>query len=640
MKLKKIYVIIICILFPSLNIFANEYAINNIPDSLKTDAYAVVRNLSATFTQKNKNEGLYKETKVITVLSAKGDDFADFSYTGDKFRELTSFSGIIRNASGEIIKKIKKGDLTSSNIDLDMNTLITEHSSLFYEYKSPNYPFTVEYTYEEKRKNGMISYPPFAPMDWYNESVEKANYTIEIPKDYELRHKSNYDHNLEKLESLTSEIYNISVSNLKAIQREAFAPSDFKEVFPINLFAPSDFCYDSFCGNMSDWKNYGLWLTGLQKDRDTLPAEFIEKIKLMTKDAKDEREKVKILYEYLQNNTRYVNISLGIGGYRSMEASSVYKTGFGDCKALSNYMGAMLKAIDIPSHYCPISTKEKVLFSSFPNFNQANHVILLVPLTNDSIWLECTSQTLPFGYVHQSIAGHDALVVSDDGGKLHRLPSYTDKQNLKESKLTLNISEDGNANGKIEFSDHVFRYENWEGKLKTLNRDLNLKYLNSNIKFPKVQYGEIAIANNKSDLPSSNIKASFEASDYANKTGNRLFIPLCPLSKISSGLFTSSTRKADILFETGFSDKDTIVFNIPETYIPESLPKNIKLDTPYGSFETIIKQEGNQITYTQDIDVYSGRYSSSEYKEIKDFFSQISTAVKRKLVIKKQENAL
>ncbi len=421
MKFKKKHILFICSLFSLLNLSANEYAASDIPDSLKTDAYAVIRNFSATFTQKNKNEGLYKETKVITILNAKGDDFADFSYTGDKFRELSSFSGTVRNASGEIIKKIKKSDLTSSNIDFDMNTLISGHSFLFYEYKSPGYPFTIEYTYEAKWKNGMLSYPSFVPMDWYNESVEKADYTIEIPQSYELRHKSNYDHNLEKQESPVSEIYNISVANLKAIQREPFGPSDFKEVFPVNLFAPSDFCYDSFCGNMSDWKNYGLWVAGLQKDRDILPAEFIEKIKSMTKDAKDEQEKVKILYEYLQNNTRYVNISLGIGGYRSMEAGSVYKTGFGDCKALSNYMGAMLKAIDIPSHYCPISTREKVLYPSFPNFNQANHVILLVPLKNDSIWLECTSRTLPFGYIHQNIAGHDALVVSDDGGKIFRL---------------------------------------------------------------------------------------------------------------------------------------------------------------------------------------------------------------------------
>lgn len=117
-----------------------------------------------------------------------------------------------------------------------------------------------------------------------------------------------------------------------------------------------------------------------------LPSLAREKIKELVKDATNDREKVKILYDYLGQSTRYVSIQLGIGGYQPLFASEVFKTGFGDCKALSNYLKAMLSVVGIPSYYAGIKADgtEKRLYPDFPNFNQMNHVILQVPLAADT----------------------------------------------------------------------------------------------------------------------------------------------------------------------------------------------------------------------------------------------------------------
>lgn len=595
------------------------------------NAAAVIENYTTFFSQSDINNATYKVTKAITIINKQGDAYATFHHYGDKFRELKNFSGIIKDKSGKVIRKIGKKDLTVSSLS---EHLTSDSYSAHYECKVPTYPYTVEYTYEEKWKNGIISYPPFIPQEGYMQAVKEASYIIEIPENMQIRYNKNFDCKIEETTKGDKKVYILSVQNIKALNWEPLAPP-LRESLPRVLLAPSDFCFDSHCGSISDWSNYGKWMYKLLDKRDEIPVNILSKIKELTQDANSDKEKVKRIYNYLQNNSRYVSIQLGIGGFQPEIARSVLENGFGDCKGLSNAMKAMLNTIDIPSYYCEISTEEKDLYDNFANASQTNHVILLVPLKNDSVWLECTSQTIPFGYIHDNIAGHDALIITEDGGKLCRLPSYKDEQNLQLSKMIINISEDGTANGNISIKEQLHGYASNVQSMISNDRDKHIRYINGNISLPKTHIENVKTIEDKSAFPSCTLTADFTASDFTNKTGVRMFIPACPINKGSYNIFTSTSRTLDISIEYGFSELDSITFNIPENYTSESLPKDIILETPYGSFKTQTIAEGNKITYIQRIDILSGRYDKTEYDSIKKFFAAITSNIKRKIVLKK-----
>jgi len=603
-------------------------------DNPTNNAVAIVQNYEALFSQSDLNNATYKVSKTITILNKQGDAYGGFFSYGDKFRELKDFSGVIKNISGNVIKKIGKKDLTISSLS---ESMASDSYSIIYECKVPTYPYIFEYTYTEKWKNGIISYPRFAPIEGYMMSVENASYTIELPSDRNLRYDSNFDCNIKDEVFGNKHIYSFSAKKLNAIEREPLSPS-LNEIRPRVLISPSDFCFDSQCGNMSDWENYGKWVSGLLKDRDILPEDAIAKLKDITKEAKNNSEKVEILYKYLQNNSRYVSIQLGIGGFQPINATNTFKSGFGDCKGLSNLMKAFLKAVDIPSNYCEISVKERNLYKDFANVNQTDHAILLVPLENDSIWLECTSQNLPFGYIHDDIAGHDVLVINENGGKVCRLPSYSDQQNKKLSKMIIDITADGTAKGIISLTENLHGYASNSHYMTSNKRERVIEYINGNIKLPKIQLDNINATEKKSALPSCILTASFSATEFANKTGSRLFIPICPLNKGNYNVFSSKNRVQDIQIDYGISESDSIILNIPESYTPESLPKDTHLKTPFGTLETQLIRDGSKITYIQNIDVYSGKYDKSEYNEIKAFFAEITSATRRKFVLKKSEN--
>jgi len=593
---------------------------------------SVINNFDAVFTQTDINNATYKVTKSVTIFNKQGENYGYFYTYGDKFRELKDFSGVIKNASGAVIKKVGKKDLISSSVSEQM---ASDDYLIVYECKVPTYPYTVEYTYQEKWKNGIIAYPPFAPIDGYMQSVTKATYRIEVPVNTNLRYKSNFDCQIKNEKVADKHVYNFSAENIAAVEKEPLAPL-FREFCPNVKIAPIDFCFDSYCGSIESWNGLGEWTSNLLKGRDVLSDSFSQKIIGMTKDASSEKEKVEILYKYLQDNWRYVSIQLGIGGLQPIDAMSVSKTNYGDCKGLSNLMKAMLKVVGIPSNYCEIYMGDKKYFpSDFSNVNETNHVILLVPLKNDSIWLECTSQKLPFGFVHDRIAGHDALVITENGGQLCRLPVYPDELNKRQSTLILDISDDGTAKGSVTFIENLHEYDRYVSYMTSKDRQDVLRYMNNNLRFPKAQYGVFDVKENKSSMPSCSLTTSVDAGEFANRTGSRLFIPICPLDKREFSVFSSSSRNLDIVINQGHSQADTIIYNIPEGYNIESSPKGFSIKTPFGTFETSVRHEENRIIYTQNIGVFSGKHDKAVYPLFKAFYEKISSASKQKIVLKK-----
>lgn len=613
---------------------AQDYNVASISEDLKKDAVSVVRDHSAVFTQLDVNNAVYKVHRVVTVLNEKGDGHAAFSSYKDGFVDFKKFEGVIRNALGKEIKKIKKGDLTESSLSAQM---ATDSRGIMYEVSSPVYPYTVEYTYEQQLKNGIIGYPNFMPTTQSDQSVEKAEYRMELPLGVDLRYLSNFDCTIKEENTTQNHLYSFSCANIKAMKYEPLA--NFGKLLPRVRLAPKEFCFDKVCGDLSTWQNLGLWQKKLLDGRDVLPAATVEEVKNLTKDASSDREKVEILYKFLQNNTRYVSIQLGIGGLQPISAESTIRNNYGDCKGLSNLMMAMLKVVDIPSNYTVINMGDnKDLFHDFPDMLQTNHVILLVPLKNDSIWLECTSSYLPAGYVHDDIAGHDALVITDQGGVLCKLPAYSSKENLKESTLTINISENGTIEGKMAFVEHVHGFGSYHVMMKSNDREHQVRYITGNVNFPKLEIGTINTSEQISELPFCTLEADFKANNYITKTGQRLFIPLSPLKKDFYRVFRSRERVYDILLNDGFSEKDMITINLPEGYVIESMPPKVSLDTPYGTLDAEVEKiSDTQLSWKSSVNIFGGRYNKDQYNEIKSFFEKVAGIGSAKLVVKKAE---
>ena len=253
---------------------------------------------------------------------------------------------------------------------------------------------------------------------------------------------------------------------------------------------------------------------------------------------------------------------------------------FGDCKALSNYLHAMLAACDIESFYTIIHTQNKHIPRDFATPAIANHAILGVPCQRDTLWLECTNTDVPFGYVHQSIAGHDAVICHDGKAEVVTLPAYADSLNTECQRIDVRLDEAGNASLSLSSVSRARQYE-WTRPILDLARDKQADFLRRSFQLPLAQVDSLRCEEVlDKPLPEMHIRASITALRYANKTGSRLFVPVAPL-RSGPGRFTAE-RRHDLWIDKGYCDTDSLTLHLPEGYVVEALPKSVTIENRFG----------------------------------------------------------
>lgn len=537
---------------------------------------------------------------------------------------------MVNDSSGRMIRKFKESELKRTEFS---PYLAIDECRMYLDYTPPVYPITITYEWTIDSKDNLIEFPPFNPLTDYDVCVKHASYRLKAPKSLNIRHAmQNINGAPINVNDYSSDarVFSLELHDLPMLKKEPYA-RPFHERIPVAWFAPSQFTYYGIQGSLHDWRSYGQWEYDLLCGLDSLPAAVCQELHQLTDTLKSDREKVEVLYKRLEKTTRYVAILLGIGGQKPASAIEVNKSGFGDCKGLSNYMRAMLKEVGINSNYTTISTVNRHLLKDFASIGQVNHVILQVPLENDTLWLECTHPQLPMGYLHRSIAGHDAIEISEQGGRFVQLPTYPDSTNLKHSIINIKLDTDGTANMTIEQKCFNHRYEEYVPLIK-MDEEKRQKTLRQMMNVPQAEFTRLTIKSCQSDVKIT-LNAEVRSPKYAIQTGHRLFIPIYPMQQKYT-INTTDERKENIYWESGHLNNDDITFYIPDGYTIETLPENLSIELPFGAFEFSVESHDRTIHITNRLLMKSGSFDKSLIMMLNKFIQDIQNTYHQKIVLK------
>jgi len=630
------FFVLLCSVFFCGFIKAQEHNALFIPDSLQKGADVVKRDEEYILTIKSPAKYTLYERHVYTILNPAASHYAAYKTSYDKFCSINSVSGKLFNKMGKQVKHTKKSEWKDYS-SYDGFSLLSDARYKENEFYSTDYPYTVEYE-EEDDVNGTKDFPIWMPQKNPYMSVQNSKFTVIAPAEYIVRYKPlNFKGDPVITQRGGLKTYVWEIKNIPAKKYEASAPS-FTEITPTVFFAPSTFEVQGYSGDMSTWEGYGKFIYQLLKGRDVLPDGIKRKVHELTDNIKGNREKIFILYDFLQTNTRYISVQLGIGGWQPFEAAYVAEKKYGDCKALSNYMIALLKEAGITGKYVEISAGKSLRpFIEDFSFSQFNHVICCVPLNKDTVWLECTSQTGSPGYMGSFTGNRKALLIDETGGHVVYTPVFTATDNLKIRKVKAIADEQGNLSAEITSTYTGLQQELPHSLMYDATMKEREKYLNQMFNLPMYEVIKNDYKEHKGVVPSMDEYLQIRLNNYAIITGKRLFIIPDIFGVATEKLLADTARQCDYIIRDPYRDIDSVEIKVPKGYRPESMPKNISLETKFGKYMSSVKILDDTIIYYRLMEQYGGRFPPKEFNELVKFYEQVYKSDRSKLVLVKSE---
>ena len=621
-------------LFISSFCFSQNYAVDQIPADLLKDAYAVVRKEDEKIELLKIDELKHTKEVVVTVLNKAGDSYVRAQAHYNPNIKIDALEAVLFDANGKEIKKFKSKDFSDQSF-VSSGQMYTDDRIKYLNFTPTQYPYTIHYKISITSKN-TIGIPKWFPVKAPNLSIEKSSYSFTNKTNSVIRIKENnfVGFNIQK-EGDTNNL-NYRFNHIPAFNEEDKMLS-IRNIFPNAVLASNQINIDGVKGTFDNWNDYGKWtydyLVGGKQDFTTAQKSFFQQL---VKDAKSEKEKVQILYKHLQNKVRYIGVQLGIGGLSPFPASYVESKSYGDCKALTNYTMSMLDAVGIKSYYTEVHSGSPAQdMTEDMMYLQGDHVILYVPLKDEDIWLETTSQTSAFNYLGDFTANRKVFILDEKGGKI--IPSQSFKPEDNQLIVTGNatISVDGTLNFQFKETSKGLIYENLARYNQLSEKDLDIRLKN---RFSSLQGIHFKQKEFENDWENAVFTSNFDFSvpNYAKIQGNNIIINMIPVNREETSLKKAKDRKFDFKIESGYVDEVIYSLALPVGYrLPQKFD-SISVKSVFGEYHLEINPKENATIEVKRIyKQLPGKFTKEKFNEYVEFRRQIAGYDNTKLLLEK-----
>lgn len=390
-------------------------------------------------------------------------------------------------------------------------------------------------------------------------------------------------------------------------------------------------------GKVSDLYN---WYYSLVENVNTEPADqdLIKIVNTITKDKKNDLEKVKEIYYWAQKNIKYIAFEYALGGFIPRESNEVFRKKYGDCKDNSSILYKMLEIAGVKGNLTWIGTRSiPYTYKEVPTPVVDNHMILSYENNGKTYYLDATGRYIKFGLPTSFIQGKEALVSYGKEFKIKKVPVVEAKENAFIDSTTVNIAGDalvGNSNTSISGYPKINYFNNLENinsesKLKGF---YNTRFQKGNNKFLINKFNEINKYNYDKNF---NINYDFQIKNYFKKLGDEIYINL-NLNKTISDFKTDKKRENSIEYDYKRYYSYVTKLIVPEGYKVDYLPESVSISNNFMACKINYELKGNQVFYNQNITLNFLILTKQEQKEVNKLIKKIERSYKEIIVLKKQ----
>ncbi len=385
------------------------------------------------------------------------------------------------------------------------------------------------------------------------------------------------------------------------------------------------------------WGDLGAWYWGLARDQFDVDAETRKLAREIAGDATTDEQRVARVYDWVTRNTRYVGLEFGIEGHKPRRSVQTIARGWGDCKDKATVLVTLLKELGVESTLVALRTARLGDFrSELASLAPFDHAIVYVPKLD--LYLDGTAELTGTRELPTGDLGATGLLINQGDAVLVKLPEASPAREAFERRVTATLAADGSAQiaAALEVRGSIApgwrnRYHAEGSRRERVARDLGEQLAGF-----ALAEGEDALAT--SDLTNVEAPVSMKmrgsVPQLARREGPLLSAPLGSDVNFTGRFATLSTRKLDVWLPVFGTRAETFEVELPKGAHVESLPSDVSLETPFGTYRFDVEREGDRIVAKSTITLTARRVAPKDYAAWRDFCLKVDESQRARLVLR------
>ena len=454
------------------------------------------------------------------------------------------------------------------------------------------------------------------------EPIARSEYVLMTPKSRTFYFNTPAVPNLVATEEDKGDthIWHYVATDVPAVEQEPLQPP-WTEVLP-----------HVHVSTYKSWDEMGKWYWGLIKDQLVPDDEVRQRAEALTKGLKDDRAKVRAIYDYVSQKTRYVALEFGIHGFKPYRCAQIFARGFGDCKDKATLIVTMLGALGIKATPVIVRTANKGDIEPSPaSLAPFDHMIAYVPSLD--VYLDGTAEYTGELELPAMDRGALALQVNEGAAKLVHLPDPPATDSVSEHKVDATVAADGSA--QLDWRADIVGVEAGEWRVRfhaDATRKQRVQQMMASI-LPGTVVSAIDAGNLEDVEQKVTLHVKGKVPQFARAADGSLDVPLGRKEHLVRDYAPVTTRKLDVRLYTQWVQVDDWTVHLPPGAKVKSSTQAMKGTSPFGSYDVAVEQTGSALHVKTTVTLAKTRILAADYPAFRAWCEEVDRALGQRATV-------
>lgn len=390
---------------------------------------------------------------------------------------------------------------------------------------------------------------------------------------------------------------------------------------------------------LSHWKDWAqmdaFFAPAVEKSAKVTPA--IQKLgEDIMKKSTSTADRIQEIFNYIDDNIRYVSMNLGQNGLTPHLAEETLKNRYGDCKDRTALAIALLKVLGVKAYPVLVAPALPEIQNNLPRWGYFNHMIPAVE-HNGLHFVESTDNGFPYTEQHPGLNGAQVFLINGQGGSRINLPTEDVTHPVSWSVKRIQLDPDGS--GQLDHITNISRescpfvrqsirkIESMPKPLAEKSKQVLLAGVHAGIQDGVLEFKGV---NQRFGRVQSHITGTVPG--FAQKNGPLLIFAFEIEDHMQA--FPNSPRIHPLWFtDTDYAHTETVV-QLPAGYSVVHLPQDFDMKTDGFRFKRACKRKGNSLTVIEDRWLTPARVPATKYQRLRQFHQDLKTATEDSLILR------